>query len=138
MPDPGNLVFWLLGKGPDLKLVTVQNSFYCGHHDSGVLYFDLNCMEKGAAPEAVAMRPKRDVASCWNLVPPPLGLTMSLAQVNHICMYLYIMSRHSLSAHSSSAHSLSAQVLSAHSPLVPAFYPRIFYRLTLYRRTRTC
>ena len=29
---------------------------------------------------------------------------MSLAQVNHICIYLYIMFRHSLSAHTS--HSL--------------------------------
>jgi len=45
---------------------------------------------------------------------PPLGLTMSLAEVDNICIYLYIMFRHSLSAHSSSAHSLSAQVLSAH------------------------
>ena len=86
----------------------------------------MNCMEKGPAPEAAERDSHAAEASCGfvsvlvflTLETPPLGSTMSLAQVNHICIYLYIMFRHSLSAHSSSAHSLSAQVLSAHSLLV--------------------
>ena len=81
-------------------------------------------MEKGPAPEAAERDSHAAEVRCGfvsvlvflTLEPPPLGLTMSLAQVNHICIYLYIMFRHSLSAHSSSAYSLLAQILSAYFP----------------------
>ena len=120
-----NLVFWLLGKGPDLKLVTVQSSIHCRYHDSGVLETVFWTAWKRDQPQklpgGISMPPKPDVAFAGDLVfwlssPPSLGLTMSLAQVNHICIYLYIMFRHSLSAHSSSAHSFLAQILSAYFP----------------------